>query len=108
MHDFFIGTLYIALIIFTVYLLFPDFAVRKLFKPVEIIPLSRAVLCEDCGNITELKTDTCRACGSLAIYHVRNRLSDAALIYKIEANKAYRGIGPALKRIAVQVPKRPL
>lgn len=44
---------------------------------VEAIPLSVAVVCEDCKNITKSKNSTCGCCGSKAIWSVSAMLQRA-------------------------------
>lgn len=35
---------------------------------IEIIPLSMAMACEDCHNVTKSKNAICSCCGSLAVW----------------------------------------
>lgn len=44
------------------------------FKPVELIPLDQAVLCENCQVISRDKNDHCLSCGSHSILHLANVL----------------------------------
>lgn len=47
----------------------------KPFTRVQIIPISRAVLCADCDAITEAQNDHCIACGSHSIVSLEKLLN---------------------------------
>jgi len=44
---------------------------------VDLIPLTHAVLCEDCGQISSSRTDSCSGCGSRATVHLASILLPA-------------------------------
>ena len=49
------------------------------FENVDLIPLSQAVLCENCGQLSCSRTDRCIGCGSSATMSLASILRAAAL-----------------------------
>jgi hypothetical protein len=51
----------------------------KPFTPVQIIPISKAILCPDCDAITEGQNGHCVACGNRSIVQLEKLLNHEVL-----------------------------
>lgn len=68
----------------------------------QVIPLSEAVFCDDCGCVTNSQNGTCGYCCSSALLGLAQALqsnfrSEARLVERIQIAPMMRRLGPAVQ-----------